>query len=117
VRHSILARDRFSFTWFAYCPIASCGWPAIACFYFNRGIPCEALLLDDLLNWGGAGTFEPVNSTHEASAKASAHLAKHETNPCHPAGTLPAGSKLNDLVRLRAAIITSYIPGARKKLP
>jgi hypothetical protein len=44
-------------------------------------------------------------------------LLKHETNPCHPAGTLPAMSKLNDLVRLRAAIITSYIPGARKELP
>jgi len=54
----------------------------IADFLFaNFGwIPLRSSSLDDLLNWAGAGTFKPVNSDHEASAKASAHLANCKTN-------------------------------------
>lgn len=52
-------------------------------------------------------------SDHEASAKASAHLAVIAKPTRVTCRDLPARSKLNDLVRLRAAIITSRIYGAR----
>jgi hypothetical protein len=77
-------------------------------------ISCEALLFGQSSERGWGRNIQAIKSDHEASAKASAHLAHSETNPCHLQGLLPAWSNLNDLIRLRAAIITSCIPGARK---
>jgi hypothetical protein len=63
-----------------------------------------------------AGTFKPSSPIHEASAKASAHflIAKPILATCRDF-CLP-GVILNDLVRLRAAIIASCICGATKEL-
>lgn len=111
----VLARESLSLS-YCFCILSCCRLrlAQMQILSNSAGYHCEALLWMNLQNWAGAGTFKPSSPIHVASAKASAHLADSETNPCHLQGLLPAWSKLNDLVRLRAAIITSCIPGARK---
>jgi hypothetical protein len=104
-----------SLTTFAYLSVADCGGPN-ADFEFMAGFPLRSTSLDDLLNWTGAGTFEPSSPLIEPTPKRlRTLLARNQSVPS--AGTLPAWSKSNGLVRLRGAIITSCISGARKELP
>jgi hypothetical protein len=81
----------------------------------SSGVPLRSISLDNLQNWAGAGTFKPSSPIMKPVPKRLRTLLCCE--PTLPsAGTLPARSLLNDLVRLRGAIITSCICGATKEL-
>src|SRR5579864_2924162 len=69
-----------------------------------------------LQNEVGAGTFKPSSPIILKPAPKRLRTFLSRNQPLPSAGTLPAWSKLNDLVRLRAAIIASCIFGARKEL-
>jgi hypothetical protein len=73
-----LARESrsLSFTAFAYCPLLdSVGLKNFCFLLVSNGEPLRSTSLDNLQIWAGAGTFKPSSPIHEASAKASAHLA------------------------------------------
>jgi len=78
------------------------------------GSHCEALLWVNLQNWAGAGTFKPLSPIMKPAPKRLRTLLIAKPVLAILQGLLPARSNLNDLVRLRAAIITSCISGARK---
>jgi hypothetical protein len=112
----LMARNCSLSTAFAYCPVANRGWPDTDSYVFGKlaGIPLRSASLDIFRTKLGQEHSSRQVRSFEASAKASAHLSRNQSLPS--AGTLPAWSKLNDLVRLRAAIITSCICGATKEL-
>jgi hypothetical protein len=78
------------------------------------GSHCEALLWIIFQNWAGAGTFKPSSPIMKPVPKRLRTLLIAKPILAILQGLLPAWSELNDLVRLRAAIITSCISGARK---
>ena len=80
----------------------------------NRG-PIAKYFFGYPQDWAGAGTFEPSSPIMKPAPKRLRTLLSLRNQPLSPAGTWPARSKLNDLVRLRAAIITSCIYGATKE--
>ena len=121
MRHSttvlLLARDRFlSLLLLHIVPLLiAVGLKILLFLLVLVGVPLRSISLDNLQNWAGAGTFKPSSPIMKPVPKRLRTLLCCE--PTLPsAGTLPARSLLNDLVRLRGAIITSCICGATKEL-
>jgi hypothetical protein len=78
------------------------------------GSHAKLFSLDNLQNGAGAGTFKPLSPIMKPAPKRLRTLLITKPVLAILQGLLPARSNLNDLVRLRAAIITSCISGARK---
>jgi len=91
---------------------ANCSWAfcSVSCTVESGSVAKYFFGISSRLGWGR--NIRAVMSDHEASAKASAHLAVIAKPTRVTCRDLPARSKLNDLVRLRGAIITSCTSGA-----
>jgi hypothetical protein len=95
-----------------------CTWPGTldSCLYeLGNGVPLRSTFfgLSSRMGWGR--NIRAVKPIMKPVPKRLRTLLLLRNQPLSPAGTSPARSKLNDLVRLRAAIITSCIFGATKE--
>jgi hypothetical protein len=89
-------------------------WPK--CRFQTWLAHCEALLWIIFRTGLGQEHSSPTSPIMKPVPKRLRTYFDCETNPRHLQGLLPARSSLNDLVRLRGAIIASCICGATKEL-
>src|SRR3954467_9970526 len=105
--------NRFlSLTACAYCPVADCVWPK--CGFLTWLDPMRSSSLGESSKLGRGRNIRAIKSDHEAAPKRLRTLLIAKPILAILQGLLPAWSESNDLVRLRAVIITSCISGARK---
>ena len=85
----VLALESLSLS-YSFCILSCCRlrMAQMQILLILAGSHCEALLWIDLQNWAGQEHSSPQVPIHEASAKASAHLAKFRNQSVPSAGTL-----------------------------